>query len=83
MSDWKERETPPRLEKRYAFVNYEALRSFLDRAAVISEAVGYYPDMAFGRDYLNITIAPYEGDILTEMHYQLTADLDAIGGFAS
>ena len=83
MSDWKERNRPPRIERRYTFVDYEALRSFLERAAAISEAVGYYPDMAFGREYLNITISPSEGEILTEMHYHLARDLDALGGYVS
>ena len=83
MSEWKERERPPRLERRYIFGDYEAIRHFLDRASLISEALGYYPDMAFGRDYLNITIAPEEGESLSEMHRQLSADLDALGGYES
>ena len=57
MSDnWQERSRPPRLERRYLFENYEKLRDFLDRAADLSEAEDYYPDMGFGRDYVNITI---------------------------
>jgi len=83
MSDWKERDRPPRLERRYTFVDYEALRYFLERASLISEALGYYPDMAFGRDYLNITIAPEDGQVLSEMHRQLSADLEALGGYES
>ena len=83
VNEWKERQKPLRLERQYAFVDYEALRTFLERAAAMSESLGYYPDMAFGRDYLRITIAPIEGEILTPMHYQLTSDLDALGGYES
>ena len=45
--EWKERERPPRLEKRYEFENYEALRVFLDDAANLSEEKGLFPDIGF------------------------------------
>ena len=83
MSEWKERKRPTRLVRRYTFVDYETLRNFLERASQISEALGYYPDMAFGRDYLNITIAPDEGEALSDMHRRLCADLEALGGYES
>jgi len=56
MSEWRERKRPARLEKRYEFDDYEILRDFLDRAADLSEKEGYYPDMGFGKDYVNVTI---------------------------
>ena len=59
--DWQERARPVRLEKRYEFPDYETLRDFLDQAADLSEQVDLYPDMGFGKDYVNITIHPEEG----------------------
>lgn len=59
--NWQERSRPPRLERRYEFESYQKLRDFLDCAADISEREGFYPDMGFGRDYLNITIHADEG----------------------
>ena len=53
---WQERGRPARLERRYEFENYQDLRDFLDRAAELSEREGLYPDMGFGRDYVNMTI---------------------------
>jgi 4a-hydroxytetrahydrobiopterin dehydratase len=53
---WQERPRPARLECRYEFENYAALSDFLDSAAGISEREGLYPDISFGRDYVNITI---------------------------
>ena len=53
---WQERARPVRLERRYEFDDYEALREFLDRAAELSEREGLYPDMGFGKDYVNMTI---------------------------
>jgi hypothetical protein len=38
------------------------LRDFLDKAAELSEKEGLYPDMGFGRDYVNITIHVEEGE---------------------
>ena len=59
---WQERTRPVRLERRYEFQDYSTLRDFLDRAAELSEREGLYPDMGFGRDYVNITIHVEEGD---------------------
>lgn len=59
---WKERARPIRLERRYVFENYDALRDFLDCAAELSEREGFYPDMGFGRDYVNVTIHADEGE---------------------
>lgn len=57
MSDqWQERIRPVRLERRYEFADYDSLRTFLDEAAEISEREGLFPDMGFGKDYVNITI---------------------------
>lgn len=53
---WQQRNRPARLERRYQFEDYDSLRDFLDRAAELSEQEDYYPDMGFGRDYVNITI---------------------------
>ena len=59
--EWKERDRPPRLEKRYEFENYEALRAFLDDAADLSEEKGLFPDIGFGKTYANFTIHIEEG----------------------
>ena len=58
---WQERIRPARLERRYQFQDYNTLRDFLDRAAELSERENLYPDMGFGRDYVNITIHAEEG----------------------
>lgn len=80
MSDqWQERPRPPRLERRYLFDKYEDLRDFLDRAAELSEREGYYPDMGFGRDYVNMTIHVEEGeDQVGESHRRFASELDRL-----
>ena len=59
---WQQRNRPARLEKRYHFDSYNSLRDFLDLAAELSEREDYYPDMGFGRDYVNITIHANAGE---------------------
>lgn len=59
---WQERKRPVRLERRYEFKDYSTLRDFLDEAAELSEKEGFYPDMGFGRDYVNVTIHVEEGE---------------------
>jgi pterin-4a-carbinolamine dehydratase len=65
---WEERNRPARLERRYEFADYRSLREFLDRAAELSEREGLYPDMGFGRDYLNVTIHAEEGQQELDEH---------------
>lgn len=76
---WQERARPLRLERRYEFADYQMLRDFLDRAAALSEREGLYPDMGFGRDYVNITIHTAEdSDILDDKRRGFAARLDAL-----
>ncbi len=76
---WQERNRPLRLERRYEFRDYSALRDFLDQAADLSEREGYYPDMGFGRDYVNITIHLNEGEkALGENQHRFAQQLDTL-----
>jgi 4a-hydroxytetrahydrobiopterin dehydratase len=53
---WQHRERPLRLERRLDFADYARTRDFLEAVAKASEATGVYPDISFGRTYVNITI---------------------------
>ncbi len=76
---WKQRKRPARLERRLEFEDYEATRDFLDEAAELSEQRGIYPDLSFGRTYVNITLHADEadGDISAAIH-DYAAALDRI-----
>ena len=77
--EWQERVRPVRLEKRYEFPDYATLRDFLDLAAELSEKEDMYPDMGFGRDYVNITIHLDEGDEeLGEKQHSFAEQLDIL-----
>jgi 4a-hydroxytetrahydrobiopterin dehydratase len=60
--EWKLRGKPERLERKYLFDNYDQLRDFLDDAEKLSEKAEFYPDMGFGKDYVNVTIHSNEGE---------------------
>ena len=76
---WQERNRPNRLERRYEFPDYATLRDFLDRAADLSEKEGFYPDMGFGRDYVNVTIHADDRDTpLSEAQLRFAQQLDAL-----
>jgi 4a-hydroxytetrahydrobiopterin dehydratase len=80
MSDqWKERDRPARLERKYLFPDYSTLREFLDRAADLSEKEGLYPDLGFGKDYVNVTIhAAEDADALSDQQRRFAKELDAL-----
>jgi pterin-4a-carbinolamine dehydratase len=77
--EWQERTRPVRLERRYEFQDYSALRDFLDRAAELSEREGLYPDMGFGRNYVNFTIHVDDGvEALGDEQYRFAQELDQL-----
>jgi pterin-4a-carbinolamine dehydratase len=59
--DWSLRRRPARLERQFRFQHYDATREFLERAAQLSQREGYYPDISFGRTYVNVTIYGDDG----------------------
>jgi pterin-4a-carbinolamine dehydratase len=76
---WTLRQRPARLERRYEFADYPATREFLDRAADLSEREGLYPDISFGRTYVNATLHPEEGaDELAPQHHRFAAAMDRL-----
>lgn len=78
-SQWRERKRPACLERRYEFSGYAALRDYLDRAAELSERESLYPDMGFGREYVNMTIHADEGESgLTDRQRRFASMLDAL-----
>ena len=77
--EWQERTRPVRLERRYEFQDYSTLRDFLDRAAELSEKDDLYPDMGFGRDYVNITIHLEDGvETISDSQREFATKLDTL-----
>ena len=79
LQNWQERNRPVRLEKRYEFENYDALRAFLDDAADLSEQKGLFPDIGFGKTYANFTIHKEDDSSqMTETQREFAALLDTL-----
>tara|TARA_B100001939_G_scaffold306795_1_gene286522 strand:+ start:180 stop:440 length:261 start_codon:yes stop_codon:yes gene_type:complete len=78
---WTERQRPHRLERRIEFPDYEATRLFLERLEVLSKEHSRYPDLNFGRTYVNLTLAPM-GDgadlALGDEDHAMAARIDAL-----
>ena len=80
---WQERKRPICLERRFEFESYSATRDFLDKLGEHSEATQRFPDISFGRTYVNITLRPEaDGDEaqLSEADHAFAAQIDALLG---
>lgn len=80
MSDtWQVRKQPARLEGRLEFPDYTATRDFLDRLSELSEREGRYPNLSFGRTYVNITLdSGDEGEEVGEATWRIARLIDAL-----
>jgi pterin-4a-carbinolamine dehydratase len=78
---WERRERPTRLERRLEFKTYGATRDFLDRLGMFSEQQQRFPDISFGRTYVNLTLRPAdqsEGAQLQEDDHAFAAGVDGL-----
>ncbi len=50
------KENVPTLNWRFEFGDYVQTRRFLDEMADLSKRLGYYPNVSFGKTYVNISI---------------------------
>ena len=80
---WKERKRPICLEKRFEFDSYDSTRDFLDKLGDHSEAIQRFPDISFGRTYVNITIRPKDDGAeapLSDADRALAIEIDDLFG---
>ena len=62
---WTPRPKPEkaeRLERRIEFADYATTREFLERLNNLSEETQRFPDISFGRTYVNLTVRPESND---------------------
>ncbi len=76
---WQQRQRPPRLERRVDFEDYAQTRAFLEALAELSEAADLYPDISFGRTYVNLSLqADADATELAAEHNDLARRIDAL-----
>ncbi len=61
MEKWQVKKRPLCLERRFEFKSYSETREFLEQLGDLSEEKKIFPDISFGRTYVNLTIRP-EGE---------------------
>ena len=79
MHKWKERSRPLRLERRIEFTSYELTRDFLDRLGKLCEECDRFPDISFGKNYVNLTLQPLSDEDaaeITELDKKFASDVD-------
>jgi pterin-4a-carbinolamine dehydratase len=77
--DWQVQQRPPLLTRRFEFGSYAETRVWLDALALWSERSGVYPDLNFGRNYVNVTLTP-RGASLTPDDLRLAAQVSDLAG---
>lgn len=78
---WQRRERPLRLERRLEFADYEATQGFLEGTAGLSEQTGIYPNLSFGRTYVNLTLFADEASgVITPEIEAFAQRADALAG---
>lgn len=76
---WTQRQRPDRLERRLEFDDYGSTRQFLEQLEALCQEQARFPDISFGRTYVNITVRP-EGDDtpVGEADHLFAAAIDAL-----
>ena len=81
MEGWKQKKRPECLEKRFEFESYEKTRDFLDALGDFSEKVSRFPDISFGKTYVNITIRPSENnekEEISQVDHDFALEIDLL-----
>ena len=76
---WQAQQRPPLLTRRFEFGSYSETRAWLDTLAGWSERSGVYPDLNFGRTYVNVTLSA-QGSALQPYDLRLAAEVTALAG---
>ncbi|MEB3199409.1 MAG: 4a-hydroxytetrahydrobiopterin dehydratase [Synechococcaceae cyanobacterium] len=76
---WNHRQRPDRLECRLEFDDYDSTRLFLEKLESLSEQTGRFPDISFGRTYVNLTVRPEAEDApLGDAEHRFAAAVDEL-----
>jgi 4a-hydroxytetrahydrobiopterin dehydratase len=76
---WTHRQRPERLERRIEFADYDTTRDFLERLNDLSEQEQRFPDISFGRTYVNLTLRPLQEDgVIEASDHDLALAIDGL-----
>ena len=70
---------PQRLERRIEFPDYSTTRDFLERLNDLCESEQRFPDISFGRTYVNLTLrSEVDDDPVGDAEQHFAAAIDAL-----
>ena len=70
---------PERLERRLEFDDYATTRDFLERLNALCEQQQRFPDISFGRTYVNLTLrSEADNTPIGEPEWGFSAAIDAL-----
>jgi 4a-hydroxytetrahydrobiopterin dehydratase len=80
---WTPRPKPDKpewLERRIEFPDYSSTRDFLERLNALSEQTQQFPDISFGRTYVNLTLRPggEAKQLVGEAEQAMAASIDGL-----
>ncbi|AAP99603.1 MULTISPECIES: 4a-hydroxytetrahydrobiopterin dehydratase [Prochlorococcus] len=81
MHKWQERSRPLRLERRFEFATYELTRDFLDCLGKLCEKRQRFPDISFGKTYVNLTLqidSEDEDSQASDLDKEFAMEIDAL-----
>jgi len=76
---WQVQLKPPLLSRRFDFSSYAETRRFLDGLAVLSDRMGYYPDLNFSKNHVNVSIAARD-ETLGDSEFGFASQADGLAG---
>ncbi len=71
-------ERVPPFNQRFDFGSYAETRDFLDRLADLSKRDNYYPNISFGKTYVNVSIDGEDQTALNERKSSFISDMGAL-----
>ena len=81
MHQWTKRSRPERLERRFEFASYQLTRDFLDQLGGLCETRKRFPDISFGKTYVNLTLKPESEEKnaqLTDLDDEFASEIDSL-----
>ena len=81
MDKWQIKKRPLCLERRFEFKSYAETREFLEQLGDLSEEKKIFPDISFGRTYVNLTIRPEDeanDSQITDVEKNFASEIDGL-----
>jgi 4a-hydroxytetrahydrobiopterin dehydratase len=69
---------PPRIAKRFEFVDFLAAMAFVDKMAALAEEEGHHPDFSVHYNRVDVTLSTHAVKGLSENDFILASKIDGV-----